>query len=181
MNHVRSSNSSWLKEKQQTFGENKIYIENEFDMIIKEGRKVQTYCWWWCLSSFFSLSRGWGWWAAEGLLFIIRHSLSLISDWSTATILASDWSALTQSSPCWRHDCLVEWTRATWGRGVVTDILTIFWHFSLISPVSCLLVCTRHLARSLYRAPSLTSNKLSTQIPNDPFFQQKYRVSTSTV
>ena len=33
-----------VQEKQQTFGENKIYIENEFDMIIKEGRKMQTYC-----------------------------------------------------------------------------------------------------------------------------------------
>ena len=135
MNHVRSSNSSWLKEKQQTFGENKIYIENEFDMIIKEGRKVQTYCWWWCLSSFFSLSRGWGWWAAEGLLFIIRHSLSLISDWSTATILASDWSALTQSSPCCMETRLPGWVdtgdmRTGSSHRHIDNILTFFINFS---------------------------------------------------
>ena len=39
--------------------------------------------------------------------------LSLIFDWPTAAILACDWPALTQSTPCRRHDCLVEWTRAT--------------------------------------------------------------------
>ena len=141
MNHVRSSNSSWLKEKQQTFGENKIYIESEFDMIIKEGRKIQTYCWWWCLSSFFSLLRGWGWWAAEGLLFIIRHSLPRSLLWSLVGPLRQYWPVIGQlwlsllpagDTIAWlsghgRHEA----------RGVVTDILTIFWHFSLISLVWC--------------------------------------------
>ena len=108
----------------------------------------------------------------------------LISDWPTATILARDWPALTQSSPCRRHDCLVEWTRATWGQGSshrhIDNILTFFINFSC-------LVSTRHLARSLSRAPSLTRSKLSHTFPMIHSFNksiewvlQLYKFATQT-
>ena len=138
MNHVRSSNSSWLKEKQQTFGENKIYIENEFDMIIKEGRKIQTYCWWWCLSSLFSVA-GLGLMGCWGIIIYYPTFITLVSLWSLIGPLRQYWPVIGQlwlsflpagDTIAWlsghgRHE----------DRWVVTDILTIFWHFSLISPV----------------------------------------------
>ena len=113
----------------------------------------------------FSLSRGWGWWAAEGLLFIIRHCPGLSSDWPTAVTLACHWLALTPLLSL-QETGLPGWldTGDTWGQeGAVTDILTIFWHFSLISPVCCCPHVT--WPRSLYRAPSLTRYKLSQEFP----------------